>query len=189
MQIAKSYKKHIFCLEGHWEMDLRDNSSVHAALVFLHQNCYIKYIYKHCATRETLQYYLKQWRQRKYGSYSICYLAFHGEPETIKVGKEMVSLDELADMLEGACKDKIIHFGSCKTLSTDNRNIVRFLEKTGALCVCGFKNEIDFVESSVFDMLLIEMFQKYRDVAKVNRDINRYYRTLVRKLEFKLVYL
>ena len=85
--------------------------------------------------------------------------------------------------------DKIIHFGSCQTLNTDNRNIIRFLEKTGALCVCGFKNEIDFVESSVFDMLLIEMFQKYRDVAKVNRDINRYYRTLVKKLEFKLVYL
>jgi hypothetical protein len=189
MRIAKSYKKYIFCLEGHWEKDLRDNSSIHAALIFLQHNCYIKHIYKHCGTKETLEYYLNYWKQKKYSAYSILYLAFHGEPESIKVGKDFVSLDELGDMLEGACKDKIIHFGSCKTLSTDNRNITRFLEKTGALCVCGFESEIDFVASSAFDMILIELFQKYRDISKVDRDINKYYRALVKKLEFKLVYI
>ena len=189
MKIAKNYKKYIFCLEGHWEKDLRDMSSIQAALMFLQHNCYIKHIYKHCGTRETLEYYLHYWKQKKYSAYSILYLAFHGEPESIKVGKEFISLDELGDMLEGKCQDKIIHFGSCQTLDTDHRNIVRFLEKTGALCVCGFRTEIDFVESSVFDMLLIQKFQEYKDVSKVERDIKRYYRGMVRKLDFKLVHL
>jgi len=189
MKIAKNYKKHIFCLEGDWQRDLRNKSSITASLMFLHQNFDIQYIYKQCGTKENLQYYLSIWKQKKYKNYSICYLAFHGKNDSIQVGKELIGLDELGDMMEGACKDKIIHFGSCQTLNTDPRNIIRFLEKTGALCVCGFKTEIDFLESSVFDMLLIEMFQKYKDVSKVDRDINRYYRTLVRKLEFKLVHL
>lgn len=189
MRIAKHYQKHIFCLEGNWRKDLLDKSSINAALVFLQQNCGIKHIYKQCGTRENLEYYLSLWKLKKYAAYSIGYLAFHGEPESIQVGREYVTLDELAEMLKGACKDRIIHFGSCKTLDTNNSNIVRFLEKTGALCVCGFETEIDFVESSVFDMLLIELFQKYKDISKVDRDIKKYYRALVKKLKFKLVHL
>lgn len=189
MRIAKNYKKHIFCLEGHWEKDLRDMSSIHAALIFLQNNCDIKHIYKSCATRATLEYYLGFWKQKKYSAYSILYLAFHGEPGTIRIGKEYISLEELGDMLEGKCEDKIIHFGSCQTLNTDRRNIVSFLERTGALCVCGFRTEIDFMESSVFDMLLIQKLQEYKDISKVDRDIRRYYKTLVKKLDFKLVHL
>lgn len=189
MRIAKNYRKDIFCLEGDWHKDLRDKSSILAALAFLQQNIGIKYIYKQCGTKENLAYYLNKWKQKKYGAYSICYLAFHGQPENIQVGKDYVSLDELADMLEGSCKDKIIHFGSCNTLATNQHNINRFLKKTEALCVCGFKTDIDFVQSSAFDMLLLQLFQEYRDITKVERDINRLYKGLVKTLEFKLVYL
>ncbi|HVA99475.1 MAG TPA: DUF6642 family protein [Bacteroidia bacterium] len=189
MRIAKNYKKDIFCLEGDWQKDLRDKSSINAALTFLQQNFNIRHIYKQCGTRENLEYYLSLWKQKKYAAYSICYFAFHGEPESIKVGKEFVTLDELGDMLADSCKDKIIHFGSCKTLDTNRKNIIRFLERTGALCVCGFETDIDFLESSVFDMLLIEKFQKYKDISKVERDIRYYYGTLVRKLKFNILYL
>src|SRR5688572_7328462 len=127
MRIAKNYKKNIFCLEGDWVRDLRNKSSITAALIFLQHNCDIKYIYKQCGTKANLKYYLSLWRQKKYAAYSICYLAFHGEHESIKVGEDLISLDDLGDMLTGSCKDKIIHFGSCKTLNTDNKTILRFL--------------------------------------------------------------
>jgi len=188
MKTSKHYKKNIFCLEGDWQKDLRDNSSINAALLFLHQNCGIKYIYKQCGTRENLEYYLKLWKMKRYSTYSICYFAFHGESESIRVGKDTVTLDELADMLQGSCKDKIIHFGSCKTLDATNDTIIKFLKKTEALCICGFKNEIDFVESTAFDMLLIELFQRYKDVSKVLKYIEHYYAALVKKLNFKLIY-
>lgn len=188
MKISRNYKKDVYCLEGDWDSDLRSTSSVHAAMLFLQNNIGIKFIHRHCGTKESLAHYLKLWKSKKYSKYSICYFAFHGEPENLAVGKELVSLDELGEMLEGACKDRIIHFGSCKTLNTEKRNVMRFLNKTGALCVCGFKTEIDFLESSVFDMLLIDKFQQYKDVSCVDRDMNLYHENMVKNLEFKIFY-
>jgi hypothetical protein len=189
MTIAQSYKKNVFCLEGDWQKDLRDNSSIRAALTFLGQNLSIKYIYKQCGTRENLEYYLSLWQQKKYAAYSIAYLAFHGKPGSIQVGRDFVTLNELTDMLQGACQNKIIHFGSCQTLNTDEKTIKNFLEHTGALCVCGFESEINFVESSAFDMILIEMFQQYKDVRMLDKFIRKNYRSFVRRLQFKLIYL
>lgn len=189
MRLAQNYKKNVFCLEGDWQKDLRDPSSVRAALMFLQQNLNIKYIYKQCGTRENLEYYLTLWQQKKYAPYSICYFAFHGKPESIQVGREFVTLGELGDLLHGSCQDKIIHFGSCKTLNTDSAVIRKFLEHTGALCVCGFETEINFVESSAFDMILIEMFQQYKDISMLDKHLRKYYRSFVRRLQFKLIYL
>ena len=91
-------------------------------------------------------------------------------------------------MLNGSCVNKIVHFGSCNTLDTDERNIKKFLETTHALCVCGFKSDIDFLESSVFDMLLLQKFQEYKDVSAVDRDLKKNYRKLINKLNFRLMY-
>lgn len=188
MKFAKTYQKHVYCLEGDWNKDLRDKSSVRAALTFLHQNFGIKFIHRHCGTKESLSFYLKTWKQKKYAPYSICYFAFHGKPGQIRIGKELVSLDELAETMKNSCKGKIIHFGSCETLNTERKNVMRFLEKTGAICVCGFKKEIDFLEGSILDMLLIDMLQDYMDISLVERDINQKYPSLVKKLEFKIFY-
>ena len=38
---------------------------------------------------------------------------------------------------------------------------------------CGFKTDIDFVESSVFDMLLLQKFQEYKDISAVERDLKK----------------
>jgi len=189
MRLAQSYRKNVFCLEGDWQKDMRDNSSVRAALIFLQQNLNLKYIYKQCGTRENLEYYLSMWKQKKYSAYSICYFAFHGKPESIEVGKELVTLAELGDMLQDSCQDKIIHFGSCQTLNTDRKNIEKFLEHTGALCVCGFESEINFIESSAFDLMLIEMFQQYKDIAMLDKNLRKNYRSFVKRLQFKLIYL
>ncbi len=169
--------------------DMRDTSSVRAALTFLRHNFGIKYIYRQCTNVKSLEHYLDQWKHAKYKNYNICYLAFHGEPDVIELGGERVTLDELADMLGDSCRDKIIHFGTCETIKVERKKIDRFLRNTEALCVCGYKGEIDFLDGSVFDMLLIEMFQKYKDVGKLREYMNHYYRDMVRNLEFTLHYL
>ena len=188
MRVAKNLNKHVFCLEGDWEPDLRSKSSVSASLDFLHTNCGINYIHKHCGTKENLKYYLKLWKNRKYKEYTIAYFAFHGHPEQIEVGKEYLDLEELAEMLNGSCVNKIIHFGSCNTLDTDERKIRKFLDTTHALAVCGFRREIDFLEGSVFDMLLLQKMQEYKDMSALERDLKRNYRKLINNLEFRLIY-
>src|SRR6186997_2566481 len=76
MKIAKNLNKNVFCLEGDWEKDLRDKSSVSAALDFLHSNCGIEYIHKNCGTVDNMKYYLSLWKQKRYQNYTIAYLAF-----------------------------------------------------------------------------------------------------------------
>jgi hypothetical protein len=189
MKISKAYQKDVFCLEGDWSKNLIKQNSIMAALAFLKQNRDIDFIHRHCGTRENLEYYLKQWQLKRYSQYSILYLAFHGKPNEILINKQAINLDELADMMGTECYDRIIHFGSCQTLNTDTRHVKRFLRKTNALAVCGFEKELQFVESSVFDILLIDMFQEYKDVRKVASNLRSDYGSLVRKLEFKLVHL
>ena len=186
MKISKKYKKNIFCLEGDRQKDLRQQSSIFASLMFLEKNCDIKYIHKHCGTKESLFYYLSQWKLKKYSNYSICYIAFHGNEGEIKIGKEDITLEEISEILKDSCKDKIIFFGSCLVLQAENSRIKDFLKKTGALCVCGYKVSVDFLTSSVFEMLVFDMFQKYRDVSCVQRDIGIYYDTLSKELDFKI---
>jgi hypothetical protein len=62
------------------------------------------------------------------------------------------------------------------------------MEHTGALAVCGFETEINFVESSAFDMILIEMFQQYKDISMLDKNIRKNYRGTVKRLQFKLLY-
>ncbi|MCE2786373.1 MAG: DUF6642 family protein [Bacteroidota bacterium] len=189
MKFAKTYNKEVFCLEGDWSKNLKHQTSVQAVLMFLKQNRQIEYIHRHCGTKENLLYYINQWSLKRYKDYSILYIAFHGKPNQILVGKEIVTLDELADMLGPNCHNKIIHFGTCHTLNTDRRHIKRFLKKTNALCVCGFGKEIKFVEGCVFDILLIDLLQEFKNIDSVLHHIKTYYRSLADKLEFKLVNL
>jgi hypothetical protein len=107
----------------------------------------------------------------------------------ILIGKEIVTLDELAEMLGSNCHNKIIHFGTCHTINVDLRHIKRFLRKTNALCICGFGKEIKFVEGCVFDILLIDQLQEFRNVATLHTYINQNYKSLAQKLDFKLYYL
>ena len=92
-------------------------------------------------------------------------------------------------MLGPNCHNKIIHFGTCHTLNTDLRHIKRFLRKTNALCVCGFGKEIKFVEGCVFDILLIDMLQEFRNIDSVENLIKLHYHSFAQKLGFKLVHL
>jgi hypothetical protein len=189
LKIAKSYNKDIFCLEGDWSKDLKEETSVQAVLMFLKQNRDIDYIHRHCGTKENLIYYLNQWRLKRYKDYSILYIAFHGKPNQILVGKEIVTLDELGEMLGPNCHNKIIHLGTCHTLNTDKRRIKSFLKRTNALCVCGFGKEIKFVEGCVFDILLIDMLQEFKNITRVEAHIKEYYKSLAKKLDFKLIHI
>lgn len=186
MKFSKKYKKNIYCLEGDWQKDLRKQSSIYSSLTFLEKNCDIKNIHKHCGTKESLFYYLSQWKLKKYSDYSICYLAFHGFEGEITVGKGSVTLEEISEILKDSCKDKIIFIGSCLVLQVDKHRINDFLKKTGALCLCGYKASVDFLKSSVFEMLVFDMFQQYKDISRVQRDIGIYYNALAKELDFKI---
>jgi hypothetical protein len=193
MTVRRWKSKGVFCLEGAWDPDLKSKQSVRYMLQLLSAVEGLSHIYRDVATLEELRFYLQRWGQKRYKDHPILYLAFHGQPQTVLVGKQSISLDEIAALLAGRCEKRIIHFGTCGTLATDRRNISRFLRRTGAVAVCGFLGDIDWLKSTAFDLLLFEIIQRYeislRGIPAFHREVKRSYPQLYRELGFRLVYL
>ncbi|MCB9211525.1 MAG: hypothetical protein H6609_19345 [Ignavibacteriales bacterium] len=152
--------KGIYCLEGIWDENLSNKRSVHPILDLLKSNSNIPYIYRDVATKEEFVFFINKFKQKKYSNYSILYLAFHGEENKILASnKSEINLEDLADILSNSCRRKIIFFGSCRTLNIDKRLLKKFLKETGALAVCGYKSEVDWLVSTAFELLLIDLLQ------------------------------
>lgn len=186
----------VFCLEGDWDPDLRQHATVGPVLELLDRSGSpaVPHIRRDVGTVEELEYYLKKWIQRRYVTYPILYLGFHGGPGILHVGdrrKGPVTLDWIEERLEGACKGRIIHFGACGTLAIHGSRLRRFLERTGALATCGYKADVDWMLSAAFEIILLYEFQfnalTRAGMAAVNRRIRREAANLARDLKFRMV--
>jgi len=187
MNFTRTLRKDIFCLEGDWNSDLTRTGGVKPNMKFLSSNLCIDMIHRQCATEENLKYYLEEYSEDRYKNYTILFLAFHGLPGLLQVGKTEIYLEKIADICENKLKGKIVYFGSCLTLNIDKRRIKKFLEKTKAIAVFGYKDSIDFVPASVLDILVIETLQKHRDVRLIETEIKKYSQ-LIKQLKFRMVY-
>ncbi len=189
MKLSKYKKKHIFCIEGNWAHSLKDKTSIKSALEFLEHNIDVKTIHKNSSTLDQFQELLNTSMQRTYKQYGIIYLAFHGNPGLLNIGKrKKITLDEIAEMLNGRAVDKIIHFGSCSTLNINGWDLRRFWKQTGALAISGYKTDIDFVPSTILDIAFFDFCQKYRSIKSIETNFRKYYNPIAKKLGFKMIY-
>jgi hypothetical protein len=162
--VSSSKVKGVFCLEGDWEPDLRSRTSVGPVLELLEKCTYPKvpYIRRDVGTVSEFEYYLGKWKQRKYERYPVLYLGFHGAPGKLKIGPPRdggVDLSWLEERLGGACMKRIIHFGSCGTLDIHGNRLRNFVKRTGALAVCGYREEVDWMLSAAFEIIFFYELQ------------------------------
>jgi hypothetical protein len=146
----------IFCLEGEWDADLKRRASVLPMLDLLERLGIARSIHRDVATRDEFLYYLEKWGQRSYHDYFVLYLASHGTSGRLALGKDTVGIDELEDALADKADGGVIYFGSCLTLVTDDDRLKRFVKRTGASVVVGYRAEIDWLEAAAFELLLLE---------------------------------
>ena len=156
--------KGIFCLEGNWEKDLRGRTTVAPVLELLETSHYppIRSIHRDVATLGEMEHYLKRWTLRKYDEYPILYLGFHGDPGTLymRAGqRDPVQLDWIGERLKGACKGRIVHFGSCGTLAAHGNRLNHFLQQTGALALSGYRTDVDWIQSAAYELVLLSALQ------------------------------
>ncbi len=183
-------RKGIFCLEAPWESDFRKSTSVRPLLEALRANCSIPYIARDCATKEEFEYCLSKWTQRRYDSYPLLYLASHGQQFTVCLENYNCDLESLAGLLENKCKNRIVMFGSCETLQGDKRVLKRFLRRTDALAICGYSNQIGWMESAAFELLLFSAMQDHEFSGRgIDAISQRAYDVakIFRELEFRMV--
>jgi hypothetical protein len=160
-------RRGVFCLEGDWWYNLKKPSSVQPILHLLSQwdPFFVPFIHRNVATGGSLEYYLDKWTKKKHADYPILYLAFHGDPGAIQLGDprrrgNVITLDLLADLLEGKCKGRIIFFAACATLNTHGNRLNHFLRRTRALAVCGYRGDVDWLHATAFELLVFAAMQE-----------------------------
>lgn len=155
-------KKGIFCLEGLWTNNLNNKSTVLPILELLQKGGVCNHIHHTCATKEELEFFLNKWKQESISAkYPILYLAFHGKKEQIYITDDNTySLTDLADMLKNSARGKVVFFASCETLNSNGRSIQTFLKKTKALAAIGYKQEVDWMVATAFELLVLDALQQ-----------------------------
>ena len=190
---ADSYKG-IYCLEGNW-YGLKDKTTVEPAMSLLERNYYLKVPYLHhdVATRNELEFRLKEWARPTFNTHPILYLGFHGNAATICVGdNKEICLDEICTILKDSCKNRVIHLGSCSTLALDDERIRYFRNQTGALALFGYEHDIDWLHSIAFEVLLLGELQyvsfTFSGMKGLDARLNKTAASLRESLKFSMHY-
>jgi hypothetical protein len=153
--MARTRKPGVFCIEGPWSASLLDRSTFKPVLDLLDGLDVIRFAHRDAATIEEFELYLRRWTQKQYATLEFGYLAFHGDPGGIYIGRRWYSLERLAELLRGRCDKRVLYFGSCATLDVDRAEVEAFREVTKARAVCGYTEEVDMIESAAFELNLI----------------------------------
>lgn len=173
---SKSLAAGVFAFEGDPEVDLRASHSVRPVLQFLSDLEVLKFIHRDIGTPEELEFYVKKWTQKKYSQYQVGYFSFHGSPGELWFPdnrRSGISLDDLADWIDGRAEGRIIHFGACSVMRLGDSRLRDFLERTGARAVTGYRKDVDNLESMAFDALMFGALCHYKRISKVEQRLHK----------------
>lgn len=179
-------RRGIYCIEGPWTAQLRNRASVEPLLKFVTDAKPVKVIHEKAPNLEALQDLTRRWQQRQYSDYKLGYLAFHGTPGHLHLGRRRVSLDELAEQLEGSCAGKILYFGACNTLRVSPSDIEALRRRTKAKAIAGYTKDVDWFEVAAFELLLFDGLTHYVRSDALHRWLQTNHPGMVRRLGFKL---
>lgn len=148
-------KRGVFCVESNWKPEkLWREFTVKPAFEMLRNDGY-PVIHREFATPHDLKHYLGVWRLKRHARFPILYIATHGDPGVVAATHEQVSLDDITDELAGKCRGCIIVFGTCSTLGVSKARLKRFLKETRALMICGYRDYIDWIPPTAFDLVVV----------------------------------
>ena len=177
----------IICLEAEWEYSERNPNnrlSLNALpmLNWLKETYDCEVIYRKIRIKSDLKYYLDYFRtheEEEFEKFDIIYFACHGEKKSLWIEGQTIPLTTISKWAKGFFEDKILHFGSCRTMSNriDSKH---FKKDCQALMVSGYQVSVDAMDSSIADIAIMNDLLSQEDI-----DIERY---TDKKSEFNLRY-
>ncbi|MCW5521109.1 hypothetical protein J1N09_14770 [Aureitalea sp. L0-47] len=178
---------HVFAIEGEWDNRLDQDLTIKSALDLLKEVCSIEYIFRKVNTVDSLIAYLESSTAASYKKYGVILIASHGSRNDIELSKnESISIEDLGDKCRGWFKGKMVHFSSCGALQ-NGKVIEKFKQITGTRMVSGYSKSVDFLESSLLDIALINSFYKNNSPVKTGKHLKRYYPELTKSLGFRIL--
>ena len=162
----------IICLEAEWEYryDKSNKFSLNTEplLNWLRTFHGCDIVYRHILNKQDLQYYLDYFasHKREFKKYDIIYIACHGWHHAISLEGEdgHIDLCELKTMANGFFENRIIHFGSCKTLANPDE-AKRFKKDCGARLVSGYEISVDAMTSAIADAAFFNEIMTYQNIG------------------------
>lgn len=111
-------------------------------------------------TRDQFFSALEEWSLEYRHVYQVLYLAFHGDAGLLTISDSLnytngVSLAEIENALDSSGQGGIAYFASCGTIGVDKQRLGAFLGRTRFSAVCGYRGTVDWMDSSVFDLMLL----------------------------------
>jgi hypothetical protein len=185
MPRVHQYLKNIVCLESLWDGDLENRLSMQPVMELVARTTNAKFICLTCNTKAELKHNLSLYGKMK--AYGILVLAFHGDVGKIELpGHILVSLESLSDMMKRQFAGWIVHFATCDTVKVEDARMARFVEETGVTVVTGYTREVDWIEGSIMDLLLLRWIQYYRNVGALLRHLHKHYPDLIKLTGLKV---
>lgn len=124
-------------------------------------------IHRNAATRDEFTHYFGHWAARRYDDFPVAYLAYHGSRGRLHLGRDEITLAELADLTPRALTGRAIYFGACGTMSAPDEELCDFASRTGVWAIAGYTRTVDWAESAAFDFTLLPELLDSIDVKKL----------------------
>lgn len=178
----------IFCLESFWHHRLDgDRLSVRPLLELLYATRGTKFVHLTCSTAEELRFNLRH--HRRYRSYGIVYLAFHGQRGRLVLADgSNLPIEDLMELARGSLEGCLVHFGSCWTALADDY-LYDFLTVTGASLATGYTKSVDWIDSAAMDLLILDWAREYHNGKSLIDKLMDTYAGLVKETGFTAVQL
>jgi hypothetical protein len=157
----------ILVLESDWARNLKENPSVYP---FINGICEVNewtMYYRHFDSLNDIEFWVEQFQgmRPKKGSRKIIYLAAHGKKAGIETIETLIPGKKLIPILKKAPSVVGFHFGSCYISATDVPK--QIVEKTDINWVSGYAKEVDWIESTLVDLLFLHWM--YSGVPRAQR--------------------
>lgn len=177
-------KPGLWVIEAEWSSRVTDIRSISPVLDALEHAKVARFVHRRVDDRDALIRELNRWGQAQHKAYGIGYVAMHGSPNSVHIGRRAIDLFDLAeDLPTGRLSSKVLHFGSCSVLTTPAvRRDLR--EALGVRAITGFREDVDWFESMAFELLLFDCLTHYKRLDAAEAYIKKNYGQLARRLGF-----
>jgi len=178
----------IYCIEN-WSGRRANRDSVKPVLEFLETSGAARCMHEPVSNLEELEHRLDDWAPRQ--QYPLCYLALHGSPEYVHVGRHELRLEDLLLVDQGDDRNavdlagKTLFLASCSTLAGDRRWLRKVARETKLNTLCGYGRDVEWFEAAAFDLLVLSAFASYRRASDAVKYMRREHPGFVRWMGFR----
>ncbi len=177
-------KPGIWAMEGSWSTRATDVRTIMPVLAAMAGAGAARHARLPINRREDLVDAMTRWGQVQHKGFGIGYVAMHGSPGSVHIGRRRIDLAELGrELPRGLLASKVLHFGSCSVLEqeSDRRDLA---DAFGVRAITGFTADVDWFESLAFEILLFDILASYQRMHAVEKYIQKEHGDFARRLGF-----